>query len=103
MHPIRKHMIVVAVALLLEAGVYAITVTFPANKGIVILVPLILPGTILQFFVGGGMSMLDGLAPEWRTNLALVFGFLLNTILMYGCCLLVLKMARIIRQIPQSR
>jgi len=100
---IKKHTIVIVAALLLEAGVDAITVTFPANKGIVILAPLLLPETILQFFVGGGMSMVDRLAPEWSINLAFALGFVLNATLMYGCCLLVDKTMKIVRPALQSR
>lgn len=102
-HTLRKHLTMAAVAFLLEVAVYAITVMLPANKGSVILIPLLLPGTILQFFVGGGMSMVDGLAPEWRTDLAFGLGFLLNTGLTYGCCLLVSKVAKIIRPELQFR
>ena len=102
-HTLRKHLTMAAVAFLLEVAVYAITVMLPANKGSVILIRLLLPGTILQFFVGGGMSMVDGLAPEWRTSLAFGLGFLLNTGLTYGCCVLVAKVAKIIRPELQSR
>ena len=35
-------------------------------------IPVLVPGSLLQFFVGGGMSMIDGLSPDWRTDLALV-------------------------------
>lgn len=103
MRTIKKHLIMAMVAFLLEVAAHAITFTLPANKGSVILTPLLLPGTILQFFVGGGMSMVDGLAPEWRTDLAFALGFLLNTGLIYGCCLLVAKVAKIVRPELQSR
>ncbi len=100
---IRRHLIAGVSACLIEAAVYAVTVAFPASKGIVILVPLLLPGIVLQFFIGGGMSMVDGVAQEWRTDLAFALGFLLNAALMYGCCLLVAKMAKIVRPALQSR
>lgn len=47
--------------------------------------------------------MVDGLAPEWRTYLAFGLGFLLNTGLTYGCCVLVAKVAKIIHPELQSR
>ena len=102
-HTIKKHIIVVVMALLPEAGVYAMTITFPSNKGFAMFAPLLLPGTILQFFAGGGMSMVDGLTPEWRADLAFALGFLLNATLMYVCCLLVAKIMQIVRPALQSR
>lgn len=88
-------------AFVLEVAMQAIMFRLPANKGTVILALLLMPGTILQFFAGGGMSMVDGLAPEWRTHLAFALGFLLNTVLTYACCLLVAKVAETVR--PELR
>jgi len=98
----KKHLIAAMVAFFLEVAMQAIMFTLPANKGSVIVALLSMPGTILQFFVGGGMSMVDGLAPEWRTNLAFALGFLLNTFLTYACCLLVAKVAKTVRPELQS-
>ena len=91
---LRKHLLAASVAFLLEVAMDTIMFTLPADRGSAIVATLLVPGTVLQFFAGGGMSMVDGVAPEWGTDLAFGIGFLLNTALMYGCCLLLAKVVK---------
>jgi hypothetical protein len=99
---IRRHIFAAVAACLLEAVAYAVMVTSPKNGGTVVVGILLLPGTVLSFFVGGGMSMVDGLTPGWRTDAAFAMGLLLNAALMYAFCLLLAKIARTVRDALQT-
>lgn len=90
---IAKRFKLLLIAFVLEVAVTALAMSFPlADKGWFIpLMPFVAPGSALMFFVGGGNSAMDGIAPDWRVTLALVLGFLLNAAIMYCVCLLVRK------------
>jgi hypothetical protein len=99
---IRRHIFAALAACLLEAASYAVMFISPKNGGTVVVGILLLPGTLLSFFVGGGMSMVDGVTPEWRTDAAFAFGLLLNTALMYAFCLRLAKIAKIVGEALQT-
>lgn len=91
-------------AFCLELAVYALALL--STKGhawSVLLVPVLAPGSLLQFLVGGGMSMVDGVSPEWRTNLALALGFILNATIMYGFCVVASRVWKEFRPIFHTR
>jgi hypothetical protein len=90
----RKRKLILTV-LLFELVIHGLLVVVPRNGSWVApIIPFIFPGVVLAFIVGGGMSVVDGLSPDWRIGLGLVLGFLLNTTLMLGFCLLVNKIGR---------
>jgi hypothetical protein len=92
MHFNWKRVRMFAVALCLEAIVYSLVVAFPTSGGWpVFVLPVLAPGVVVQFLTGGGMSMIDGVSPAWRSDSAFVLGFFLNTLIMYAFCLLARK------------
>ena len=104
MDMLGKRVRTVAAAFCFELAVYALAVVFPKDHGwSMLFIPVLVPGSLLQFFVGGGMSMIDGLSPDWRTDLALVLGFVLNTTVMYGLCVLASRVYKQLRPIFHAR
>jgi uncharacterized membrane protein YfcA len=96
---IRRHTAAALSACLAVIAAYSVVIICPTKNGIsVLLGMLLLPGTTLGFFVGGGMSMVDGLTPAWRDDSAFALAFLVNAALMYGVCLLLAKSAKIARE-----
>ncbi|WP_047489570.1 hypothetical protein [Terriglobus sp. TAA 43] len=89
------------IAFVLEVAVTALVVSFPdVDRGWYIpLVPFFAPGWVLMFLVGGGNSLMDGIVPVGRENLALALGFLLNTAIMYGFCYLVTRVHSEVRPV----
>ena len=101
---IERRLFVATTAVLLQAALYALVLEVPGHRDwFVLLIPFMLPGIVLQFFLGGGMSMVDGVSPEWRADFAFAPGFLLNTVIMYCFCLLVRKLLREISPIFRTR
>jgi hypothetical protein len=95
---IEKRIRLLLAVFCLESIVTALVVTFPWQKDwLILLMPFIVPGYILTFLIGGGNSMMDGISPDWRVNLGLGAGFLFNTAIMYGFCLVVSKCYKIAR------
>lgn len=90
---------ILAAAPLLEAALYALVIMFP--RAAWLFIPVLAPGFLLEFFIGGGMSMIDGVAPEWRADTAFALGFLLNTIILWGFCTVVTRIAKDLRSVPR--
>jgi hypothetical protein len=83
------------VAILVEVGLYGLAAGLPGIPDwFVVFTPALLPGVTLQFLVGGGMSMFDGVSPEWRIQLGFALGFSLNLVVMYLTCLFASKLYR---------
>ncbi len=96
---LRSRILLAACALISESAAYTLVVLVPGRAGVAPFGLFLVPGLAVQFLLSGGMSAIDGLEPEWRTDVAFGLGFLLNSLVFYFICSMVAKAYRAIRPV----